>query len=220
MKKSYHIGIWSVVVFLLLVGGLFTFALYSSSRVEQVNEASTEIEQNWLPSTRLLGRMEADALAHRVAAMQHVLSLEVPEMRRYEADMDSALASMTRSRQRYEPLIVSAEEQQLYTAFAAAWERYLAESQASLALSRENQNQEAIALLRQDSQSLFDEANSDLEALILLNVETANALSRQGDSILGEFQLALVVFSILGGALFLLICMDVIGKNFRKRSLP
>ena len=218
MQQGYRISTWSIVVFVVLVGGLALFALYSSSRVERVNKASTEIERNWLPSTRLLGQMEADALAYRVAAMQHVLSLEEPDMRRYEAEMDSALAAMNRARQRYEPLIVSAEEQTLYDAFAGAWERHLEASREALALSSENQNQEAVALLRQEPQSLFDEASADLEALIQLNVETAASLSRQGDSILSEFQLTLVIALILGGALLLLIGLDVFGKNFRKRD--
>ena len=94
MKKTYRISMWSVVVLALLVGGLSLFALYSWSRVAQINEASTEIERNWLPSTQLLGQMEADMLSYRVAAMQHVLSLRDEDMRRYEEEMASALASL------------------------------------------------------------------------------------------------------------------------------
>ena len=218
MQQSYRISTWAIVVFVVLVSGLALFALYAWSRVERVNEASKAIEENWLPSTRLLGRMEADALAYRVAAMQHVLSLEEAEMRRYEAEMDSALASMNGSRRRYEPLVASTEEQALYDAFVATWERHLAASQAALDLSRENENREAIARLRQDSQALFDQAYADLEALIGLNVETATALSRQGDDILSDFQLTLVMALLLGGALLLLILADVFGGDLRRRA--
>ena len=196
MKKTYRISLWSIVVLALLVGGLALFALYSWSRVAQINAASTQIERNWLPSTRLLGQMEVDALAYRVAAMQHVLSLQDEDMRRYEEEMSAALASLDEARGRYEPLIVSEEERDLYNAFESTWARHLEESQAALALSRENQNQEAVAVLRQEPQALFDEADAHLEDLIVLNVETAAAISRQGDDILGEFQLALVMLLI------------------------
>ena len=220
MKKTYRISLWSVIGLALLVGGLALFALYSWSRVAQINQASTAIERNWLPSTRLLGQMEVDALAYRVAAMQHVLSLQDEDMRRYEEEMAAALASLDEARGRYEPLIVSEEERELYESFGSAWSRHLEESQEALALSRENQNQEAVAVLRQEPQALFEEADAHLEDLIVLNVETANSISRQGDDILGEFQLALVMLLILGGALLLLFFADLFGKKSDAGHLP
>ena len=218
MKKTYRISLWSVLVLALLIGGLALFALYSWSRVAQINAASTAIERNWLPSTRLLGQMEVDTLAYRVAVMQHVLSLQDEDMQSYEEQMASALASLNGARGRYEPLIVSEEERNLYEAFGSAWAAHLEESQAALALSRENQNQEAIGVLRQRPQELFDEADAHLEDLIVLNVETATAISRQGDDILGEFQLALVMLLILGGTLLLLVFADLFGSTRKGKS--
>ncbi len=215
MKKTYSISIWSVIALGLLITGLSVFAFYSWSRVGQINEASTQIELNWLPSTQLLGRMEVDTLVYRVAAMQHVLSLENKDMQRYEEEMASALGSLEQAQQRYEPLIVSEEEKDLYESFSSSWTRYLAESQSALALSRENQNQEAITVLRQSPQQLFDEASSQLEALVALNIETATTISREGDDILGEFQLTLIVLLILGGAFLILIVVDLFGKANR-----
>ena len=216
MKKTYNISLRSVVVLALLVGGLTLFALYAWSRVSQINSASTQIERNWLPSTQLLGRMEADLLAYRVAAMQHVLSLQEEDMRRYEEEMASALASLDEAQRSYEPLIVSEEERNLYGAFENAWTGHLEESQAALSLSRENQNREAIGVLRQRSQPLFDEASGHLADLIALNVETATSISREGDDILGEFQLALIMALILGGVLLLLVFADLFGKKEQK----
>ena len=216
MKKTYHISIWSIVILALLVGGLSLFVLYSWSRVARINEASTQIERNWLPSTQLLGRMEAEALAYRVAAMQHVLSLEDEDMRSYEGEMDSALTSLDQAQRHYEPLIVSKEEQDLYEVFESAWVRHLEASQAALVLSRENQNQEAVAVLRQRSQPLFDEAKRHLGDLIVLNVETAASISREGDDILGEFQLTLIMSLILGGTLLLLVFADLFSKSTKK----
>ena len=215
MKKTYSISNRSVIALGLLITGLSVFAFYSWSRVGQINEASTQIELNWLPSTQLLGRMEVNTLAYRVAAMQHVLSLENKDMQRYEEEMASALGSLEQAQQRYEPLIVSEEEKDLYESFSNSWTRYLAESQSALALSRENQNQEAITVLRQGPQQLFDEVSSQLEALITLNVETATTISREGDDILGEFQLALIVLLILGGAFLILTVVDLSGKADR-----
>ena len=220
MKRTYRISLWSVVGLTTLIGGLSLFALYSWSRVAQINQASTAIERNWLPSTRLLGQMEVDALSYRVAAMQHVLSLQDEDMQRYEEEMAAALASLDEARGSYEPLIVTEEERDLYSAFGSAWARHLEESGAALALSRENQNQEAVTVLRQEPQALFDEADGYLEDLIVLNVETATSISQAGDEILGQFQLALVMLLILGGALLLLFFADLFGKRSGEGHLP
>ena len=218
VKKTYRISLWSILVLALLVGGLALFALYSWSRVAQINAASTEIERNWLPSTQLLGQMEVGALSYRVAAVQHVLSLQDEDMQRYEEEMAAALASLDRARQSYEPLIVTEEERGLYESFTNTWTRHLEESQAALALSSENQNREAIAMLRQRPQKLFDEANGYLDDLIVLNVETAASISQAGDEILGQFQLALVMLLILGGALLLLVFADLFGSDRESSS--
>ncbi len=220
MKKTYRISLWSVVGLALLIGGLSFFAFYAWSRVGQINQASTEIERNWLPSTQLLGQMEVETLAYRVAAMQHVLSLQDEDMRSYEVEMDAALASLSQARERYEPLIVSEEERGLYESFENAWALHLEASQEALALSRENQNQEAVALLRQRPQRLFDEANGLLSDLVVLNVDTATSISQEGDEILGQFQLALIMLLILGGALLLLILTDLFGKKSNVGHLP
>jgi len=216
MNKTYRISLWSIIGLVLLIASLSLFAYYSWSRVGQINQASTQIERNWLPSTQLLGRMEVNALAYRVAAMQHVLSLQDEEMQSYEQEMDAALAALEQAKGDYEPLIVSGEERDLYGSFNSAWTSHLEESQAALELSRENQNQEAITVLRQRPQQLFDEASEHLEDLITLNVETARSISREGDSLLGEFQLALIILLVLGGAFLILVLFDLLSGSNRK----
>lgn len=218
MNKTYRISLWSITGLVLLIGGLSLFAFYSWSRVGQINQASTDIERNWLPSTQLLGRMEVNALTYRVAAMQHVLSLRDEQMQSYEQEMAAALAALEQAQQDYEPLIVTDEERDLYESFTTAWASHLEESQGALALSNDNQNQEAVRVLRQRPQQLYDEASEHLENLILLNVETAASISRAGDDLLRGFQLALVTLVILGGAFLVLVLFDLFAKPDRTSS--
>jgi methyl-accepting chemotaxis protein len=182
--------------------------VFSIFQLGKVNFTAVDIETSWLPSVRLASDINTNTSDFRVAELQHILSLNEDEMRRYEKDMADVTAVMSRNRKNYEPLITSKEEDALYKKFSREWDEYMAIHDKVAELSRGNKNDEAKTLIRGDSQKLFDDACGTLLKIIDLNVQGAAKASETGKAIY-ESSRAWIIAAIAGciiiGALLALL---------------
>ncbi|GAB3538492.1 methyl-accepting chemotaxis protein [Noviherbaspirillum agri] len=183
----------SFTVILVLTAFL---GIFSVTKMAQVNQTSTDMEVNWLPSTRLAGEITAGISGYRRNELQHILSTEEAEMAGYEKLLADGIAQIDKSRSAYEKLISSPEDRRLHDAFVKSWDEYLAESKKVVALSRDNKPDEAKMLIRGESKKQFDEATADLGKLVVLNIEGGANASRQGDELYASARLG--IFMVLG----------------------
>lgn len=214
-KKAKPIKLSEVkpaLLFLFAIALLIFLALLSFQKMSSVKQTSTEIEQNWLPSTRLLGKINLNTVEYRLTEMEHVLSLKEGEMRHYEEHMDSLLQLLNDNRSKYESLISSEAEQSLYKKFSSDWENYLIVSQESIALSRKNLNREATENLRHASQKLYSNMSKTLDELIELNVHSAKKVGEHGSRVRSGFIEALVVIGLLGAMALAMFIYDLSKK--------
>ncbi|MBI4853656.1 MAG: MCP four helix bundle domain-containing protein, partial [Acidobacteria bacterium] len=155
---------FGILTLLLVVLGLF-----STWQLKQVNDKSAEISTNWLPSVTFTSDMNTNTSDFRIAELQHILSLTEEEMSGYEKNMAQAMNVFNKNDEAYQKLISSDQERQIYNAFKDKWNEYLKEHDKIIALSRQNKNDEAKALIRGRSQQLFDEFSANLLKLVELN---------------------------------------------------
>src|SRR5689334_17182518 len=94
-------------LFLLIVSQ----GAFSINRLALINGLSTEMEENWLPSTRLVGAMNTGAARFRVAEARHILANTDEDMSSAEHDMDVRLMELKRIEAQYEPLATTTIEQ-------------------------------------------------------------------------------------------------------------
>ncbi len=90
-------------LFLLIVAQ----GVFSINRLAIVNGLSTEMEVNWLPSTRYVGAISAEAAKFRIAEARHILSVTDEDMNGVERDMEERLSELKRIEAEYEPLATS-----------------------------------------------------------------------------------------------------------------
>jgi len=206
------------------LGGAFgmilvlTAALGVSSifQLNRVNQTSTELETNWLPSTRIAGDINTATSDFRVAELQHVLSVDEAEMTRYEKELAEIKRNLEASIASYEKLISTAEEQRIFDGFKTSWAEYLAEHAKVVALSRANQNDEAKVLARGKAQHEFTEACADLVKLSDINAAGGVAASKRGDELFASARWAVIVLVAcavaLGVGLAFLISRRLVGQ--------
>jgi methyl-accepting chemotaxis protein len=154
---------------------------FSLFQLGRVNQTSTDLEVVWLPSVRALSDMNTNIANIRVFTLQHILSTSGKDMDHYEAKMDRALATLEKNRKEYAPLIASQGEQRQYDAFSKDWDDYMVEQKKVLTLSRANRNDEALSLLRGNSQQIYNTAAEDLQKLVDINIEGGRQASDQGN---------------------------------------
>src|SRR6476661_1249195 len=166
-----------------LLGGFLGVALmlaalgaFSIVQLDTLNASSTEIGDDWLPSTRYLGVVDAKTGAFREAQLLHSLTTSEADMGPIERDLEDTRKAVAEALGRYTPLATSARERELLESFRAKWAAYLDDhDRRFLPLSRANRDDEAAAYLKADGKKLFDGMEADLGVLVELNVRSGQA---------------------------------------------
>ncbi|KAA5604294.1 HAMP domain-containing protein [Roseospira marina] len=185
--KQKLIGAFAVVSLVIVCFG--GFSLFQMS---EINHKSTVITDNWLPSVRVIGRLNTQTSDYRIAEGMHVMSLDSAAMAAADVELDRLDAAIESTVQRYESLISSDHERELFNTFKSLWSQNQSVHVRLITLSRENRNDEAAALFKGESRRAFDDASAQLVTLIQLNQDGAEEASTSGDAAF-EFAFAFLV---------------------------
>jgi methyl-accepting chemotaxis protein len=189
-----------VAAFSILILMGLGLGLFAVNRISVVNDASTEITVNWLPSVRTLGVLNTMTSDFRIEEGRHVMSTDATSMAEVEKGLAALDERMRGVIRRYEALISSEEERAIFQRFLAEWDAYMMIHKSLLDLSRQNRNEEAATLFRDDSRQTFDAASAILVELIDMNDKSAQAASDEGDRTFATAR-GLIIGSIVALAL-------------------
>jgi methyl-accepting chemotaxis protein len=199
MRATIKAKLAGAFAFLLLITGII--GIFGITNMSSINEKSTELATNWMPSIDSIHRINTATSDLRIMQYTHVVSTDPAVMREAEGVMDTVLSDISTQRARYEKLISSDEERQIYQSFEGKFARYLKVSDRFINLSRNNQNVEAAATLA-DSKGLYDDFSADLLKLVKLNTEGGNKASAEGDAAYADARnlfIALLVIAVVAG---------------------
>ncbi|MFT3929122.1 MAG: methyl-accepting chemotaxis protein [Spongiibacteraceae bacterium] len=199
---------FGIVLILMLVMGAVTI-----NRMNRVNEQSTNMAKNWMPSIRVVEEINTNTSDFRVAELQHVIADKADDMQHFEQQMATLLDTLSKNRAAYEKLISSPEEKAGYDNFAKLWGEYLAAHEHAIALSRQMKTKEAVVILNGQGRELFDKASDQLLALVKINVDGGNAASEEGDLVYASSQklvaLTIAISIVLGTAIAIAITLGI-----------
>lgn len=182
--------------FLSMAGMFIVFGIVAVYQMSAINDQSTEIEKNWLPSVIYTNAINTATSDLRIAESLHVMSTEDEEMTRREEDMQKLLQQIADWRTQYEPIISSPEEKTKYESFAKKYEQYVVASKEALALSRKNMNKEAAAKLKANT-VVYDDMSSDLLDLVNINKDGAVASAADALNAYNAGKRIIIIVSIL-----------------------
>jgi methyl-accepting chemotaxis protein len=189
--KAKLVGGFGIIVALTLILGLFAI-----NQMDSVNNTSTVMAENWLPSTFNVSDLNTSTADFRIYEYAHILSVDKAGQGSVERKLDETRDIIKKRRADYEPLISSPEEKQLYAEFSRLWDVYLSEHQKILDLSRSNKNGEAFSLIRGESKNAYDAFSNKLGDLITMNVAGGKQASDEGD-VLYEHARTVIISSII-----------------------
>ena len=198
-------------ILLAMLCGMGIFSLVQMSRI---NDSSTEIADNWLPSTRYAQGMNVDTSDYRIQEIMHIFSTTPEQMARYEKRMNEELQKFKDREAKYAKVISSPEERAVYESFRAEWAKYQEIHQKIYALSKENRTDEARALVTGPSRESFERASELLIKLVKINVAGSDAASALGDQLYDSSRMLviglLIIALLIGVFLAILIIRGVL----------
>ena len=170
-------------------------------KMSTINDQSTEIASNWMPSIDAVHRINTSTSDLRIKEFRHVVSTDAASMRAAETAIEDILAEMRKERNAYEKLISSPEEKAIYDRFSASFDKYMERHNQFIALSRQNQNEAATALLFETT-ALYDEYSAELLTLVKMNTDGGQQASAQGDAVYSQSRtlfIAIIVIALVVG---------------------
>jgi len=155
--RAHSIG--GKVTFAFLAVLLVTIGLgaFSIERLGAVNGAATEVRNDWLPSTALMGELASAVEQYRIIEAIYLLSSADPDTRkRIEAVMRDEQAHIQKLRNDYEPMVTPGEERALIDAFDKTWVQYMGVHMSLIALKRKDDAAAAAELFTGQERDFFN----------------------------------------------------------------
>ncbi len=154
------------------------------SLVSDMDRASAEITENWMPSIVLVNELEKQVLQHRRFELTHVLANDAKGIGDADRSLVGIRAEIQRLDARYQELALTSDETKGHAQFRDAFRRYLLLSDQVLVLSRANANEDAFAIVRGESRVAFQGLTEILDRLVKINADgAAQAKQRQQDTV-------------------------------------
>ncbi|MDB5777024.1 MAG: chemotaxis protein [Herbaspirillum sp.] len=169
----------SFVTVILLTSILGIFAI---ARLAEVNGASTVIASDTLPSLRAVMDLQVSLTRYRIWELQHMLATDEAQFTAAEQALNERVNIFKKQQDEYEKLISIPEEKAIYPELVKTANAYFAETPKIVALSHSDKKQEARAVFKGTSGTLFHDLTVQLEQLAKVNQQAADHASASADS--------------------------------------
>ncbi|MFI5445996.1 methyl-accepting chemotaxis protein [Polaromonas sp. UC242_47] len=185
MQAFYNLKIATKLLlsFLAVLTLTAVLGVFSVMQLTKVNQMSTDLAKNWMPSTQSLLEMKAYMARYRAQEAQHVLANVEAEKIDYEKSMAETWATWQKSKAQYEQLISEPEEKATYPEYSKLLNQYALEHEKIVGLSRQQRDEEAKALIRGESLRLNRELILLTDKLVKLNTDGGTKASEMGDEV-------------------------------------
>lgn len=185
-----------------LVVGIIAVSFLSLLFMGSINESSTTLADNILPSTIIAEEMNTALSDIRIKEYKHILSQDAQEMNAINSELDEAAATFNANYEAYLPLIMdNTDDRKLLEEVKSLWDRYLSVGDGMIALSAQNKTQEALAVMSGESREYFDTLTAKCLELVEFN-KTQGAAADNAAEVAYSFALKLTL--IIGVVIVLL----------------
>ena len=163
IAKKLILSFAAVIVLTVILGA------FAIKQLSAVNQASTDIAQNWLPTIKAAQTIQASLPRLRISELQHVTASTPEERADAEKAIKGRIDTLAKQRKAYEALISEPEEKAIYAEFNKNFLAYLEVEKKLFTISSEGKEEEARALFKGDSNKLFRSMNENLDAIVKVN---------------------------------------------------
>ena len=179
--KNLKIRTKLFILVVFMMAGIIIIGISSMLFMSTINDNTTEIASNWLPSTILAEEMNTAVSDVRTQEFKHVVSQDAKEMDKVNTKLDQLSENFIRMQKQYNELAVNETDRQLLSDIQKAWDNYLAEGESMIKLSAENKTTEAMAIMNGEHLDNFDSLTAKCLELVQFNKSGSDAANEQAD---------------------------------------
>ena len=183
-RAGLGFGLVALMVFVL--GG---FALL---QMANMREQSDQVETNWLPSVMAAGEMSQDLLRIRALTLRLLVNRDPQAVAQNEQKILEIKKQLHTAQLLYEALIVLPEDQVLFDRFKVEQQQYLQRQEQVMALSRQNQLEDAVKVVNGEMNHLADTMAGTLGELVTLNKVSANQAAALAQQVFSQSRIGVI----------------------------
>lgn len=181
-----------ILVGVLLVG-LTALGAVSLSFMAKINNSSTVLAENWLPSTIVAEELNTLTSDYRINEYAHIVAQDQASMESYEKELQRIETEIASFFDKYTGLATNDTDRALMSDTKTAWQEYISIHDQMITLSRENKTQEAMRMVNGEAKDLFDTASATLLKVVTFNTEGGTQASEDGDALYSSAKLIMTV---------------------------
>ena len=167
----------------LLTGGILLLALlFCLAQIRSVGEKTELIASNALPSMQLVGEISQLRLRYRVRSLEYLLPGSAEEKSKLEKSLNKLAGEVEESFRKYEPMIVSVKEREVFTAALTASQRYRDVVNEAIVLAKAGNEDAAQALRKGKWVDTANHLRDQTDMLAKINREIADQASAEARS--------------------------------------
>ena len=222
LKSIRNINIKTKLLFLggISITGLIFMGTESIITARQINEASTEISQSWVPAIVIAEELNNRTSDYRMKEYNHVITTDNRDIDRLEGEMTQIREDIALEFKNYEHYIANEADRKLMEEAEREWNKYLEYSDGLLIISRENNTKEAFDMIIGESRQLFDNASDGLLMVADFNRKGAEAASIHGDRLYEQLaKIKIITICLISGVISLLVIYIIIAIDKPVKAL-
>lgn len=179
--KNLKIRTKLFILVIFMLAGMIATGIISLLFMSDINDNTTDIASNWLPSALIAEEINTTASDIRIQEYKHVISQNQQEMDLVNAELDKLSAKFETLCGQYTPLIANDTDRQLLAEIRTGWDNYLSEGEKMIKLSSQNKTQEAMAVMNSEHLTHFNDFTAKCQELMQFNKTGSDQANEQAD---------------------------------------
>ncbi|KIL99531.1 hypothetical protein CCC_04047 [Paramagnetospirillum magnetotacticum MS-1] len=180
------------VAFGLILAVVMGLSFFAINRLAAVNQLSTDMDENWLPSVDASRELDGLLAKQRATVFRHILTTDDAQMAEVEKILAAQHSEFVKVRDRYAKLISSPEEKANFDAWVKVMGDYDAMTARTLDLSRKNENDKAKEVVL-GSLQLYADAQKHATKAVEINLQGGKDASHAGDIMYDRSRLIMII---------------------------
>jgi methyl-accepting chemotaxis protein len=191
-------GFLLILILLIAIGGI------SISKMNSMGNSMKEVQQNWLPSIKLLSEIQVNYINVYRYLLEITIETDINKMDETQTTLDNTVKVLKDNQRKYEMLIADPEQKKQYDSFVIGENRLLGQVPQVIKLARDNNDKDAYQLLIQ-LKDIFNRSNTSLTDDIALNIKGSDEAS---NSSLNQYQSAMI-FEIIVSLIAIILTIAI-----------
>ena len=209
MLRNMNIAPRAALGFALVALLVFVLGLFALYEIRQMRAASSEVDDNWLPSVVAVADVNQSFLQIRANTLRLLVNRDPESLRNGNARLTELRGQLDASLAKYEKMLTTEDERQTYGRLKNELDNYFKFNREIIRLSDMGLVNDAIGITNSDLNRHASEASAALNQLIAINAREAARAAEVSDEAYSEAFNGVILAMVLAAVITVVLALGL-----------